>query len=64
MCRLDYFLIGKSLKGYNGYKSAHSLVLIELIDNYGKPGRGYWKFIVSLLCDFDMVTQWLSSNPS
>ena len=67
MCRLDYFLISKSLKGCiensaisHGYRSDHSLVLIELNDNYDKPGRGYWKFNVSLLSDVDyinMVTQ-------
>ena len=67
MCRLDYFLISKSLKGCiensaisHGYRSDHSLVLIELTDNYDKPGRGYWKFNVSLLSDVDyinMVTQ-------
>lgn len=67
MCRLDFFLISKSLKGCiknstisHGYRSDHSLVLIELIDNCEKPGRGCWKFNVSLLSDVDyinMVTQ-------
>ena len=55
-------LFSKSLKGNiensaisHGYRSDHSLVLIEFNDNYEKPCRGYWKFNISLLSDVDYI---------
>ena len=61
-CRLDYFLITKSLKASaensiisHGYRTDHSLVSIVFNDNYEKPGRGFWKLNVSLLSDINYV---------
>lgn len=62
MCRLDFFLISKNLKSCidnsiisNGYRTDHNLVSIHMNDNYEKPGKGFWKFNVSLLNDLDYI---------
>jgi exonuclease III len=62
MCRLDYFLISKTLKAcvenssiVYGYRTDHKLVSIELNDNYEKSGPGFWKFNVSLLSDISYI---------
>ena len=58
MCRLDFFLISNSLKDYvvdtniyHGFKSDHSLVSLHICNEDEKPGKGTWKFNVSLLQD-------------
>jgi hypothetical protein len=61
-CRLDYFLITKTLKACvenssisHGYRTDHSLVSLRLNDNYENPGKGFWKLNVSLLNDVAYV---------
>ena len=61
-CRLDYFLITKTLKTCiessditHGYRTDHSMVSIVLNNNYEKPGKGFWKLNVSLLSDPDYI---------
>lgn len=40
-----------------GYKTDHSLLLLELqIDDF-KKGKGFWRFNNSLLKDYDYVLQ-------
>ncbi len=62
-CRLDYFLLTKTLKTCvenseisHGYRTDHSMVSIVLNKNYEKPGKGFWKLNVSLLNDADYVS--------
>ncbi len=56
--RLDFFLISEELMSYMesttilpGYKTDHSLVLIEIRLNNFVRGRGFWRFNNSLLKD-------------
>jgi polyhydroxyalkanoate synthesis regulator phasin len=60
---LDYFLLSNNLISFvknvlieNSYRSDHSGVVISLILNPVKKGRGLWKFNNSLLIDKDYVT--------
>ena len=60
--RLDYILISESLSNcvetYSikpGYRSDHSIVIIELKFNSFNRGRGLWKFNNSLLSDKEYV---------
>ena len=60
--RLDFFLISDSLPNLvencmikPGYRSDHSIVLLELKFNPFKRGRGLWKFNNNLLTDKEYV---------
>ena len=62
--RLDYFLISESLRQFvrksdieSGYRSDHSMVILELNFTNFKQGRSYWKHNNSLLSDTDYVNQ-------
>lgn len=62
--RLDYFLISNSLSNLvencvikPGYRSDHSIVLLEIKFNPFKRGRGLWKFNNSLLTDKEYVSK-------
>ena len=56
--RLDYFLVSTDLTGLAesiqtsaGYRTDHSLVVMNMIFTHRKRGRGFWKFNNSLLSD-------------
>ena len=60
--RLDYFLLENSIAQYvydvkvwPGYRSDHSLVLLELKFHVANRGPGYWKFNTSLLRNVDFI---------
>lgn len=60
--RLDYFLISESLRQFvkksdieSGYRSDHSMVILELNFTNFKQGRSYWKHNNSLLSDIDYI---------
>lgn len=62
--RLDYFLIANSLSNLvenciikSGYRSDHSIVLLEIKFKPFKRGRGLWKFNYSLLTDKEYVSK-------
>ena len=62
LCRLDYFIITKTLKACienctisHGYRTDHSLISLVFNNNHEKTGKGYWKLNVSLLNDADYV---------
>ena len=57
-CRLDFFLISSSLICDTnqadiapGYKTDHSLILLEIALHHNPRGRGFWKLNTSLLTD-------------
>ena len=57
-CRLDFFLISSSLICDTnladiapGYKTDHSIILLEIALHQNPRGRGFWKFNSSLLTD-------------
>ena len=61
MCRLDYFLISKSLSARinksdisHGFRSDHSLISLSIKPQISR-GPGFWKFNTSLLQDNDYV---------
>ena len=61
---MDYFLISESLRQFvrksdieSGYRSDHSMVILELNFTNFKQGRSYWKHNNSLLSDIDYVNQ-------
>ena len=56
--RLDYFLVSTDLAGLvesiqtcAGYRTDHSLVVMNMIFTHQERGRGFWKFNNSLLSD-------------
>ena len=56
--RLDYFLLSTDLTGLvesiqtnAGYRTDHSLVVMNMIFTHQERGRGFWKFNNSLLSD-------------
>lgn len=60
--RLDYILISNSLSNIvenfdikSGYRSDHSIVILELKFNPFERGRGLWKFNSSLLTDMVFI---------
>ena len=62
--RLDFFLISDSLTNLvencnikPGYRTDHSIVVIEIKFNPFRKGNGIWKFNNSLLTDKDYVTK-------
>ena len=59
---LDYFLVSsdatnfaQSIETLTGYRTDHSLVIINLALSQQQRGRGYWKFNNSLLYDMEYV---------
>ena len=62
--RLDYFLISENMRQFvkkseieSGYRSDHSVVILELNFTNFKQGRSYWKHNNSLLSDIDYINQ-------
>lgn len=62
--RLDYFLISESLRQFvkksdieSGYRSDHSMIILELNFTKFKQGRSYWKHNNSLLGDLDYINE-------
>ena len=60
--RLDYFLVSsdvidfvQSIETLAGYRTDHSLVIINLALSQQQRGRGYWKFNNSHLYDMEYV---------
>ena len=60
--RLDYILLDTSLQQFikyvnimPGYKSDHSIVILDLVFELNKRGPGYWKFNNTLLTNKDYV---------
>ena len=63
-CRLDFFLVSQSLvTNVNkadikpGYKTDHSLIIIELGLNQNQRGRGFWKLNTSHLRELDYINE-------
>ena len=62
--RLDYFLISENLRQFvrksdieSGYRSYHSVVILELNFTNFKQGKSYWKHNNSLVSNTDYVNQ-------
>ena len=57
-CRLDYFLVSSQLVNVTketdikpGFRTDHSLITINILENNQNRGRGFWKLNTSLLID-------------
>ena len=57
-CRLDYFLVSSQLVNVTketdikpGFRTDHSLITINILENNQNRGRGFWKLNTSLLLD-------------
>ena len=62
--RLDYWLISETFLQYvvknyilPGFRTDHSIVVVEIDYHVKKKGPGYWKFNTSLLKDSDYVSK-------
>ena len=60
--RLDFFLVSQDLYSQMyktrispGYRTDHSLVILELVQSKQERGKGFWKFNAALLRDRDYV---------
>ena len=62
--RLDYFLVSSDVTNFvhsietpAGYRTDHSIVMINLAFSEQQRGRGFWKFNNSLLYDSEYVSR-------
>ena len=62
--RIDYALVSQGLANLTvkieysyGFKTDHSLVALEILNDQNKKGPGYWKFNNQLLYDKEFVSQ-------
>ena len=63
-CRLDFFLVSQSLMCYvkgadimTGFKTDHSMIVINVVLHSNERGPGYWKLNTSFLSEIDYVNQ-------
>ena len=63
-CRLDFFLVSQSLMCYvigahitMGFKTDHSMIVIDVALHSNERGPGYWKLNTSFLSKIDYVNQ-------